>query len=109
MAPALPARHGLSQLVARQRPAREDWAWHASGQSFPRDTRPQRPSPPDSSAGYVVLIAWTRTHLGVDWPTDVLAGVAFATTWLCFAFIVRDLLTHAQRPRDRHPAAPGES
>ncbi|GLY38108.1 hypothetical protein Amsp01_041320 [Amycolatopsis sp. NBRC 101858] len=35
MAPALLARYGLSQLVARQRPPREDWAWHASGQSFP--------------------------------------------------------------------------
>lgn len=103
MSITLVARYVVSQLIARPRPPRTDWAWHATGQSFPSGhttaaalaagvvgwltvrrvrERFQRCLVWTVSAGYVLVIAWTRTYLGVHWPTDVLAGAAFAVAVL---------------------------
>ena len=111
-------RFGISELLARSRPATADWAVYAGGYSFPsghtsdaalaagliawlvvrRFDRAPRWLAWLLAAGYAVLIAWTRVYLGVHWPTDVLGSLAFATTWLSAALAFQRLDERAATP-----------
>ncbi|MFE6847634.1 phosphatase PAP2 family protein [Streptomyces sp. NPDC057686] len=113
-------RYTVMTLIARPRPAVEDWATPASGWSFPSG----HTSTAAMTAGLLVaalflrgsrvprtavavigvwgaVVGLTRVYLGVHWFTDVIGGWLFATAWL-------SLLTFAYlwRTGDR-PAAGG--
>ncbi|MFI5590046.1 phosphatase PAP2 family protein [Amycolatopsis sp. NPDC051758] len=104
-------RFGISELLARSRPAMVDWAVYAGGFSFPsghtsdaalaagliawlvvrRFDRAPRWLVWPLAASYALLIAWTRVYLGVHWPTDVLGSLAFVTAWLSGALVFQRL------------------
>jgi membrane-associated phospholipid phosphatase len=95
----------VSNLVARERPPRADWAGFAHGYAFPSGhtttsalaagvliwVASGRLTGGLLTAVTVVLAAWavsvglTRAYLGVHWPTDVLGGWLLALTWLSLA------------------------
>lgn len=116
---AVLTRYAISELIARPRPPTADWAVDAGGLSFPsghtsdgtlaagliawlvvrRFARAPRWLVWPVAAAYALTIAWTRVHLGVHWPTDVLGSLAFVTAWLSGALVL-------QRIDERQPTSP---
>ncbi|WP_460441918.1 phosphatase PAP2 family protein [Amycolatopsis stemonae] len=114
---AVLGRYAISELIARPRPPRADWAVDAGGLSFPSGhtsdaalaagliawlvLRRFQAAPRWPvwllAAGYALLIAWTRVYLGVHWPTDVLGSMAFVTTWLSGALVFQRLEERSAR------------
>ena len=55
--------------------------------------------------GLPLVVGWTRTYLGVHYPSDVLAGWCLATVWvmLCYAWFRNDHIGPFRRPPGRLP------
>ncbi|MFJ5885101.1 phosphatase PAP2 family protein [Kitasatospora cineracea] len=94
-------RQGLMRAFARPRPPVADWAFDASGFSFPSGhaftsalsagllalaVARARPSAARAATAVAALftfvIGLTRVYLGVHWPLDVLGGWLLAAAWL---------------------------
>jgi undecaprenyl-diphosphatase len=52
--------------------------------------RGQHPAWALLAAAWVPVIAFTRVYLGVHYPSDTLASLAFASLWLMLVFFIRD-------------------
>ncbi|MGW1029605.1 phosphatase PAP2 family protein [Streptomyces sp. NPDC002577] len=95
-------RTGLMELFARARPARTDWATHASGFAFPsghattsalaaglvcwavtrRAGRALARTACTLAVCWAAAVGLTRVYLGVHWASDVVGGWLFGAAWL---------------------------
>jgi len=49
-----------------------------------------------------LLVAASRVYLGVHWPTDVIAGLAFGVVWVLVPYL---LVFETRWPRRAEPVA----
>lgn len=102
-------RTGVSQLVARPRPATSEWLVPATGWSFPsghttnttivvgllvvlahRGASGPRPLIWLGGVLAIAAVGLSRIYLGVHWPTDVLGGWAAGTVWVAALTLIGD-------------------
>ncbi len=119
LAAGLVVRWVISGLVGRLRPPVADWASAASGYAFPSGhttgaaiaagllawvistARPRRLTRVivwSIAGAFSIGVGTTRVWLGVHWPTDVLAGWAFALVWTSVSVHMIGLLALGRVP-----------
>ena len=125
---AIWARLLISDVVRRPRPPLFDWAGTAGGFAFPSGHttaatlgagmlawaltrhltgRRAHVAVWIIAAGYALTVGLTRWWLGVHWPTDVLGGWLFASSWLLTMRSI-ELLLPRRRERSVSPRAVDE-
>jgi membrane-associated phospholipid phosphatase len=116
-------RTAVALSIDRARPPAADWAWHASGPALPSGHTTtsamvaglfvvaalHRLRGRARAALIPVAVLWafavgaTRVHLGMHWPTDVLAGWLLAVVWVA---LVAPLVHPAPVPDRAAPIKP---